>query len=139
MQKNNSNPFDGRTILAIVLVMLIFMGWQKYMTTKYPNKNLTQTQQVDKTQFVGYYDAQDQRVSSVGMGIKNFSLKKYTDNEKNPILVGHPNQSLFSVSIPSVGEQIHFQLSETQKGEYIGTAIIGEMKVERNRGSFKRY
>ncbi len=163
MQKNNSNPFDGRTILAIVLVMLIFMGWQKYMTTKYPNKNLTQNQQVDKTQSqptssldtvttrqnLGVEQKSDSQVqtpevemkyedefrkfsvSSVGMGIKNFSLKKYTDNEKNPILVGHPNQSLFSVSIPSVGEQIHFQLSETQKGEYIGTAIIGEMKVER--------
>lgn len=163
MQKNNSNPFDARTVLAIVLVMLVFMGWQKYMATKYPSKNISvastqnagagDTNKVDNTvtnqiptnveqqasnnqilpETVFQYEDENRKfsISSFGMGIKNMTLKKYTDHDKNPIQLGRSSMGLFALSIPSISPEIRFELSEPKKGQYIGVATVGEMKIER--------
>lgn len=36
-QQQNQSFFDGKTILAIVMVGLVFFGWQHYLNSKYPN------------------------------------------------------------------------------------------------------
>lgn len=37
MIENNSKPFDIKTILLVVIVGIVFFGWQKYLENKYPN------------------------------------------------------------------------------------------------------
>lgn len=36
-QQQNQSFFDGKTIVAIVMVGLVFFGWQHYLNSKYPN------------------------------------------------------------------------------------------------------
>lgn len=36
-QQQNQSFFDSKTILAIVMVGLVFFGWQHYLNSKYPN------------------------------------------------------------------------------------------------------
>jgi len=38
-EQNKGSFFDPKTILAVVLVGVVWFGWQKYLTTKYPNYN----------------------------------------------------------------------------------------------------
>jgi YidC/Oxa1 family membrane protein insertase len=41
IENNNQQPkfFDAKTLFAIVLIGLFYMGWQRYLTQKYPHMN----------------------------------------------------------------------------------------------------
>lgn len=44
MIENNSKPFDIKTVLLVIIVGVVFFGWQKYLENKYPNLyNKTET------------------------------------------------------------------------------------------------
>ena len=47
MQNNpeNKSIFDGKTILAVALIMLTWFGWQKYMESRYPDMYKKKDQQ----------------------------------------------------------------------------------------------
>jgi YidC/Oxa1 family membrane protein insertase len=48
MLDNNQQPklFDSRTVLAIAIIGVFYLGWQKYLSTKYPQ--LTQSQKTEQ-------------------------------------------------------------------------------------------
>lgn len=54
-QQQNQSFFDGKTILAIVMVGLVFFGWQHYLNSKYPNyyKKPAQTEVIPGAGTVG--------------------------------------------------------------------------------------
>ena len=48
MDENNNNFLDKNTLLAITLSILFFVGWQFYISKKYPEMNKPQDQTVEK-------------------------------------------------------------------------------------------
>lgn len=46
LENNNQQPklFDSKTLLAIVMIGLFYLGWQKYLADKYPNLNQKKTE-----------------------------------------------------------------------------------------------
>lgn len=47
--QNEKSFFDGRTVLAVILVGLLFFGWQKYLENKYPDFYSRQNQTAPET------------------------------------------------------------------------------------------
>ncbi len=107
----NKQPFDGRTLVAIVLCVVVWWGWQKYLENKYPEVLTTKTEQkaviqsIEKTaaeksfkeeklqslppmpvsavEKTWIYEDENARftVSSVGGRISEIQLKKYLGSD----------------------------------------------------------
>jgi len=67
-------------------------------------------------------------LSSYGMGLNSFELKKYTDKEKKPMIYS-PSEKIFSVS--SNNQRIIFDLQKVSDVEYVGKAVINGLPVTR--------
>lgn len=173
MQPKNENFLDSKTIIAIAISAVFFIGWQTYLTKKYPNRinaqeniktvssetTLDPKNKVDSKDVEAVVPESSQTlketsssealllpekvlsfknedisfdVSSVGMGIKNIKLLKYMDNENQPIqLASSESETLFKVKFLANNGTVNFDLSEPEKGRFVGTANLKGMKIER--------
>ncbi len=67
-------------------------------------------------------------ISSKGMGLVNYQLKKYLDKEKKTVVFG-VNEPTFSTSINS--KEVNFDLSKVSDTQYIGTAAVDGSNIKR--------
>lgn len=103
---------------------------EKTPTTSEPGQlieNKKSENQEEKT--FAYEDEQVKwSISSYGMGLNSFELKKYTDKEKKPVLYS-TNEKLFSVA--SSNQKIIFDLKQVSDVEYVGKALVNGLPVIR--------
>lgn len=76
----NKNIFDGRTIVAVALIMLTWFGWQKYMEARYPDLHKPKEQKVEN-QAASKTEADANSAESPGP--KTISGEAKTDNTSN--------------------------------------------------------
>ncbi len=119
MQDNKENFLDSKTIIAIILLVVCWFGWDHYMKKKYPPQPISQFNQpvasktVDeqlahKTKLVFQENDYEETTlefkgknmeitfSSRGLGIKQLKLKNYYNRKNEPIVFDQPEQPLFS-------------------------------------------
>ncbi len=82
------------------------------------------------------YQYQDKNITFIisnhGMGLKNVTLNKYTDYEKNPIKLGQSDtDSLFEMKLTAERAPLSFELKEEAAGQYVGVAQVGQSTVTR--------
>ena len=71
-------------------------------------------------------------ISSVGMGLKNVTLKTFTDRDNKPIRMAvSENHSLFEMRLNKNQQALNFEMSEKAPGHYVGTAEANGMTVIR--------
>ncbi len=71
-------------------------------------------------------------ISSVGMGLKDVTLKDYTDRENKPIKMADSDEhSLFELRLNKGAQALNFEMSEKAPGHYIGSAEANGMTVIR--------
>jgi len=145
---------DSKTILAIVLMALIWFGWNSYMAKKYPKTAMTEKVEAPKaetqkeapplveakkpgavthpttkvTELIYEDDTWKFSVSSAGMGITQLNLKKFTDRKNNPIRLGDGSPHIPLAS--QLGDElIDFNLTETSPGVFLGEAVKSGIKI----------
>jgi YidC/Oxa1 family membrane protein insertase len=166
---NNQNFFDARTISAIILVAVTFLGWQYYMQKKYPNafkkKSATEqtakedkvvqdkkvadaqnpgatnppapieadTKRIAKDEKTIHYESDNIAfdISSKGMGLKNFQVRKYKDRAGEVIKLGHPSLDTLPLETSLMGhdEPLDFELSKVNENVFVGHAKVGGLEV----------
>lgn len=161
MQQKNDNPsfFEPKTIIAVATVALVYFGWQTYLGKKYPQYGkATSTQSQQKTtettpaaasspveikseivspsaqeQIFNYSnDKVSFTLTNRGMGLKNYTVRNYTDKEKNNIKLGlSDKESLFELRWAGDEKALDFNVSEQAPGHYVGTAQVGETVIKR--------
>lgn len=161
MTPNNESPsfFDFKTIFAIISVALIYFGWQSYLTKKYPNygkptTNVVSTpnevtvtptvnqispnpaesvrQNITEKSFKYENDKVSFVISSLGMGLKNFTINNYEDANKNKIKIGDTDSyGLFEFRLLSQQELLNFDLVENSPGNYTGVVQVGSSLIRR--------
>ena len=160
MDQQNNSFFDGRTLTAIVLVALVWFGWQSYLAKKYPAvekppeavtqtapaaqdpKSATNTmvnaEVMNKSltntaeKLTDYQNSQTSfQISSHGMGIKGLTLKNQTNRDHQPMKVGLAEAGQFEVSLLGSAEPLDFVI--TQKGPELfeGVANSNGLEVKR--------
>jgi YidC/Oxa1 family membrane protein insertase len=172
--KNDSQNFlDSRTIMAIVLVGAIFVGWQSYMQHKYPdvytkktdatsgqapatNGSATQSPATEgngaKTQTPGttqtsetpvqvanaaerltHYESDNLSfdISSHGMGVRNFFIRKYKNRKGETVELGHEEQGLLPLETRLLGHQdaLDFQVEQINPNLFVGHATVGNVSI----------
>lgn len=174
MNEQKPQLFDSKTLIALALTGVVFMGWQFYMSKKYPessrpqeasssreaqnpntssNANATTAQEIaiptEGASLAGSSQTQVEarsvlpekvltfsndkvsfQISNNGFGIRNFQIKSYLNESKEPITLGKGNiGDLFTVFH---GDRIvTFEIAETSPGLFEGTAQIGETRIKR--------
>jgi YidC/Oxa1 family membrane protein insertase len=81
-----------------------------------------------------HYDGQKVSfsISSVGMGLKDVTLKTFTDREKKPVRLGLSDEhGLFELRLNKNRQPVNFDLSEKDPGHYVGTAEADGMTIVR--------
>ncbi len=156
--QNESPFSNPKFLTSIVLVFIFLWGWQYYVSKKYPppilqvataqNTTSTAAKVSDKTpsteptqlleadpsktiQNKSYSYEDDQvkwELSSQGMGLSFFELKKYTDKHKKPILYS-TDEKQFSVKTNK--KLIQFELTQVSDVEYVGKAMVDGVPVVR--------
>ncbi len=156
------NFMDSRTIMAIVLVGVIWFGWQSYMGRKYPNLNQPTTQVAEKAvsgsptaetpsgastttnskveskklstrteKTLTFDDAVWKfSVSSQGMGVRDLTLKEFTDRSGNLVQVGAASAHLPLATLVD-DETLDFQVSQVSPVEFVGDAEKGGIKIHK--------
>lgn len=178
--QNEKSFFDSKTIIAVVLVGVLFFGWQKYLEHKYPDfykKKETVTAPVEgsgegsaagsanaaavpaagttapnpqaplkatsptdssavvPTQTESKVSFENDRlafdVSSKGMGLRNLTVRSYTDREKKPVVMGVSDTSgLFEVGLAGREQKLDFNIQKISETSLKGTASVGAMTIE---------
>ncbi len=165
MEENN-NFFDRNTVLAIVISLVFFMGWQTYMQKKYPEaykpKKKTeqvkaQTEQnlenseaptqvsneaeqsepahkelvqkpVDQTIEVSN-DLWTGKLTSLGMGLKEITLKEFSDRKENNIQFVSGPESVGNFSTYVDGQPLNFAIEKKSDNHIVGTARVGNQSL----------
>lgn len=71
-------------------------------------------------------------ISSKGMGLKNFTLKKYFDREGKPVVFGlSEGPGLFEVQLVGSGDSPIFNIVQKTEFSFEGTAQVGGMTITR--------
>ena len=71
-------------------------------------------------------------ISSAGMGLKNVTLKTFTDRENKPVQMAvSEDHSLFEMRLNKTQQVLNFELSEKAPGHYVGTAAANGMTIIR--------
>ncbi len=152
------NPtFDSRFILTIVLVGVVWMGWQSYLEKKYPSKvpsaptKAAEEKATAKNSVKGNDSAESTPeapaetaetvlnfsnptwsfvVSSRGMAIRDVVLSKYTTRtDKNVTFANGSSYGLFSTWILGQNSPINFDIRQDSADSFVGEARIGTMVV----------
>lgn len=70
-------------------------------------------------------------ISSFGMGIKEFTLKRHTDREGNFIQLGRTQFGLFPFSVIGDREPVNFRISKISEFEFEGFSEVKGTKIKR--------
>lgn len=155
MDQNNNNFMDSRTLSAILLVGLVWFGWQQYINKKYGDQGVNtkvETQAVSqpgdsvtaanpsglpvvappapaalekKTTYSN--DVLEAEISSRGMALKNIKLKKFKTRGDSPITFTGASSGLFSTALG--GEVVNFEVTQESPGVLVGTGVVGNTRV----------
>jgi YidC/Oxa1 family membrane protein insertase len=166
-QDNNPNFFDARTIMAVILIATTFVGWQYYMSKKYPEayakKTVTTvTEEAGKkvAPAPGTSEAQAAKpearddkppsvasseeklthfendkisldISSRGMGVKNYKVKKYKDRAGETVHLGFTGEtgSPFETRLLGRKEAIDFNVEKVGDKMFVGRARVGQLEI----------
>lgn len=172
-QQQDKNPlFDGKTMIAMLVIAGFYMGWNFYLSKKYPKQAkaaVTESAQVAtgaqasatgatepaKLEAIKQGDAKSNveqkalnlkeekvfnfeseklsfKVSSKGMGLHDVALKSYKDRETNEnVQVGISDKfGLYELRL--AGEIVDFDIVESEKGHFVGTANLSGMTIKRD-------
>lgn len=161
-KSNNPSFFDPKTLIAVAAVALTYYGWQTYLTKKYPNYNKpkakvesttvaantavetsagvspveSKSEVVSSAPTTKEYQFHNEKVSfvvtSLGMGLKDFTVNNYQDKQKNNIKLGvSDSEGLFELRWAGDVKPLQFDLTEQAPGHYVGSARLGETVVRR--------
>jgi YidC/Oxa1 family membrane protein insertase len=155
MDEPKSSFFDSRTMLALGLMIVVWMGWQKYLSEKYPSlptaadkpaavskaETPVKVEKVEaaptnKNDEIGSAQAQPEvvwlvdnaawsfKISSRGMGLKDISLRNFTDRAKHPIRFGGElNGHLpLETNLLKQSQPLNFSVEKKSDVLYIGHA-----------------
>lgn len=152
MEDKNNSFMDSRTIIAVVLIGVVWVGWQKYIEQKYPQPEVLPTavsdvetkaasgaEKVISTSEAKAVTAPTQEVltnvdqelysfdiSSEGMSLKNITLKTYLDRENGQIQIGHAGA--FGIEVG--GKPVSFRIEKTGDS-IVGFGEFGQYKIKR--------
>lgn len=158
MNQQNESPFNNpKFLLAILLTFLALWGWQYYITKNYPaptantavnvqNQPVTTSvkepakiesqsaiikNETDLPEKTFAYDDENisWTLSSNGLGLVNYQLKKYKDRNNNPIFFKAIDQNIFSLNYKN--SPVHLNVVEKEKGVFIGEGLINGKKITR--------
>ncbi len=163
MKQENQNFFDARTVMAVILVAVTFIGWQYYMQHKYPDSfnkkpaadKVVQDKKVADAQNPGATNppapvisdniplARDEKtiryesenlafdISSKGMGLKNFLVRKYKDRAGEFIKLGYPSGNTLPLETELMGRQapLDFDVRKVNENLFVGRAKVGAMEI----------
>lgn len=166
-ERQEGNFLDPKTIFAIVLVGVVFYGWQSYLGQKYPDyykkkpaveqpvatttgantaakteapkpsetADLTKPEppKVAPAETLQHYENEifSVEISSQGMGLRNLTLKEYTDRHKNPIRFGDQETgSLFRTELEN-GQIPHFTMTKVNDHTFQGEANVDGTQLQK--------
>lgn len=150
---------DSKTIMAIVTMAVIFMGWQFYIKNKYPNLNQslqTQTtnvnpsspeviQQISEVKLnttkelvpkeeikTFKFPNLNFEVSSLGLGLRNVTLNNFaTRSQETVVFKQNFGTDLFELRVFPSMEKLNFKITETSDRTISGLAKIGSAEIYR--------
>ncbi len=160
MNKNENSFFEPRTLLAIVLVAVVWIGWQSYLSKKYPaavkpevvstaepkasinNKEQSFPPIADINKAIETPGKEELiqaksstatfELSSFGMGLKNLTLAKYAQRNGTPVEFARGlEQGIFRLHLADDPKPIIFLLSKESENVFVGTAQVGKTRIVR--------
>ncbi len=154
MNNNNNSFFDPRTLIAIALVFASILGWQAYLSKKYPptvqqvEKSLDTIPTKEKTEestpapqatvaaatnkedvVVFTSETFDFEISSRGMGLKNIKLNQFKDRANNIVVLASSSNEAYLNETKINGETVYFNLEKVSETNFKGTARLAEMTI----------
>ncbi len=159
MNNENQSFLDTRTLMAVLLVGLTFVGWQMYMQKKYPDATsgrkaiVSSTSLITAAPSVAVRDVTPEApmparpaseklthfesdtltfdISSRGMGIKTFRILKYKSRSGEVVELGHPEENMLPLETRLLGrsEGLQFQVEQVNPTLFVGRATIGNIHV----------
>lgn len=158
MNPQNQTPFGNpRFLMALAITFFGLWGWQYYLSKKYPQAPVatqnnavasatavtaatvtsptasqTLATEAPATAAEKILDYEDEnvkfQVSSKGLGLKNYTLKKYTDRKGAQIQF----ESIEGQAEILINNQVvNFDVQKTEDSTFVGTAVVDGKKVTR--------
>ncbi len=71
------------------------------------------------------------QISSKGMGLKNFMIRKYKDRSGQVIELGHPGESSLALETRLIGstQALDFRVEKVSDSMFVGRAKVGDMEI----------
>ncbi len=149
---------EPRTLWAILLVGVVWFGWQQYINKKYSNQNAVVKHETTaptvatgvpaavlvpgsvsniEEKMAGTPEQQisfsnknlETQISSKGMALKKVILHSFKDKEGQPIRFSGGAGGLFSTSI--AGKAVDFQIAQEGQDTFVGIANVNGIKVQK--------
>lgn len=158
-QNNQNNFMDPKTIIAIILVVAVWLGWQNYLEKKYPKSETNPVSEKvleEKKSPVADLktgggaaegagspalkgkieekipfnnDLFSSEMSSSGLSLKRVSLKRFTERNGEPVEFSGGESGLFSTSFGGI--PVDFSVSTVDQKEVVGVAEVGGVKLKK--------
>lgn len=158
MNQKQESPFGNpRFLMALALTFFGLWGWQYYLSKKYPQAQptaqvvatiasgtvtvapseaqmkpavaATTTPVVEEEKTFAYEDENVKfDVSSKGLGVKNFTLKKYTDRKGAQIQFSSVDGQ---AELLANNKVVNFAVEKTGESQFIGRAVVDGKKIMR--------
>lgn len=158
LQNNNKdNFFDSRTLVAILLVFGCILGWQYYLSKKYPQTEAQVEQKVEKAldtiptkdkegtaeapkseieaagskEEVVVFTSEpfNFEISSRGMGLKNIQLNQFKERDQTDVMLANGGSDIYLGETKINGEVVYFNLIKVSETTYQGTGKAGDISV----------
>lgn len=73
-------------------------------------------------------------LSSLGMGLKNVVLKKYTDRSGSPVELGHPEPNALALETRLLGrpDPLNFKIQQINPNFFVGRANVGAVEITKS-------
>lgn len=155
---NKDSFFDPRTLTAIVLVFACILGWQYYLSKKYPQTPQQVEQKVEKAldtiptkekgtpaeapkaeiaaaasnkEEVVVFNSEtlNFEISSRGMGLKNIQLNQFKERDQTGVVLAKGGDTVYLGETKINGETVHFNLQKISETSFKGTGKAGDISV----------
>lgn len=159
LDENKPNFLDRGTLLALLLIMVFWFGWSKFMEWKYPlppqsqteeqAQDLTASKEADVGEekdietpapivsgeeklFLHEEENFSFQISSRGMGLRDIVLHNYKTREDEPIILGNVKSDLpFSTNLVGSDKPLHFEIEKIADDTYVGRATANGTQIEK--------